>query len=183
MNIQDNKIAEEFCEFLSASEANLPNELSKAVLSHVHRELNPSQQTVFLKMLGIHAVVSLFSLSVCSQFGFQSFQIFDAMNVFMSAVGHTCCMALCGALYLGGSALVFSLVMRPEKIKVIRRQRLLQLALLSGLSMGVFLCTGAEMLFLPSLLWVVGSLTGGILSLELGWLVRSRVRQKLVFGL
>ncbi len=183
MKIQDRKIAEEFDEFLSSSEVSPSTEISKKILMQIHQELNPAPQKVFLKMLGLHAVVSIFSLSVCSQFGFQSFQIFDAMNVFMSAVGHTYCMALCGALYLGLSAFMFSLVMKPEEIKVIRRHRLLQLSLISGLSMGVFLCAGSGMLFLPSLLWLAGSVVGGTLSLELGWLLRSKVRQKLIFGL
>jgi len=183
MTMHDKKIAEEFGEFLSSSEVRPPTQVSEKILLHVRQELNPSQQIVFFKMLGVHAVVSLFSLSVCSQFGFQSFQLFDAMNLFMSAVGHTYCMALCGALYLGLSGLVFSLVLKPEEIKIIRKHRVLQMFLLSGVSMGVFLCTGAGVLFLPSLLWITGSLLGGIMTLELGWLVRSKIRQKIVFGL
>ncbi len=183
MTIQYKNLTEEFNEFLSAPEVKPPSDISESILLRVHQELNPPQEKVFLKMLGIHAVVSVFSLSLCSQFGFQIFQIFDAMSTFMSVVGHTYCMVLCGALYIGLSALIFSFVMTPEEIKIIRQHKLLQLTLLSGLSLGFFLCTGAEVLLLPSVLWITGSLLGGIFSLELGWFLRSKIRQKLIFGL
>ena len=101
----------------------------------------------------------------------------------MDVVGHTYCMAFCGLLYLGISALSLSLLLKPEEIKVIRRHKILQLTLLSGVSLGVFLCLGAEVLLIPGTLWVAGSLIGGISTLELGWLLRSKFRRQLVFGI
>ena len=176
------KLSEEFAEFLSASELPAPLVLREAVLSEVHRDLNPSHKTVFLKMLGIHSAVSLLSLSICSQFGIKVLPLYDAMDAMMSVVGHTYCMAFCGLLYLGISALAFSLVLRPEEVKVIRRHKVLQLTLLSGLSLGVFLCLGAEVLLIPGILWLIGSLIGGIATLEVGWLLRAKLRRQLVFG-
>lgn len=134
-------------------------------------------------MLGIHTVVSLFSLSICSQFGIQSLKIYDAMDSMMSVVGHTYCMAFCGLLYLSISALMLSFLLKPEEIKVIRRHKVLQLTLLAGVSLGVFLCLGAEILIIPGILWVVGSLVGGITSLELGWMLRAKFRKQLIFGI
>lgn len=181
--MKDKQITEEFDEFMSASGMTPPLAVREAVLTHVHEELNPSNQSVFLKMLGVHTVVSLFSLSICSQFGIQSLRIYDAMESMMSVVGHTYCMAFCGLLYLGISALALSLLLKPEEIKVIRRHKLLQLTVLTCVSLGVFLCLGAKVLLLPGTLWIAGSLTGGIASLEFGWLLRSKFRQKLVFGI
>lgn len=183
MKMKDKKITEEFNEFLSAPEVAPPTSTSDAILSHVNHELNPSNQNVFLKMLGIHTVVSLFSLSICSQFGIQSLKIYDAMDSMMSVVGHTYCMAFCGLLYLSISALMLSFLLKPEEIKVIRRHKVLQLTLLAGVSLGVFLCLGAEILIIPGILWVVGSLVGGITSLELGWMLRAKFRKQLIFGI
>jgi hypothetical protein len=179
----DKNLNEEFSEFLSAQELAPPISAREAVLSHVHRDLNPSGQKVFLKMLGVHSVVSLFSLSICSQFGVRSLRIYDAMDSMMAIVGHTYCMAFCGLLYLGLSALALSLFLRPEEIKIIRRHRIFQLTALAGVSLGVFLCLGAEVLFVPGALWIVGSLVGGITTLELGWTLRSKFRRQLVFGI
>ena len=169
-------INQEFNDFMNASDVKPPIKLSESVLAHVNQELNPSNQNVFLKMLAVHTVVSFFSLSICSQFGIQTLKVYDAMDSFMAVAGHTYCMAFCGLLYLGISALAFSFLLKPEDIKVIRRHKVLQLTLLTGTSLGVFLCLGAEVLLVPGALWVGGSLIGGIASLELGWSLRTVVR-------
>lgn len=183
MTMKDKRLSQEFNEFMSAPEMTPPISVREAVLTHVNRELNPSNQNVFLKMLGVHTIVSLFSLSICSQFGVQSLKLYDAMDSMMEVVGHTYCMAFCGLLYLGISALALSLLLKPEEIKVIRRHKVLQLTLLTGVSLGVFLCLGAKVLLIPGTLWVAGSLIGGIATLELGWMLRSKFRRQLIFGI
>lgn len=182
MTTDNRKMSDEFKDFLSASEIAPPAFVRDAIVSRIHRDLDPSNQHVFLKMLGVHTLVSLFSLSVCSQFGIQSLRVYDAMNSMMDVVGHTYCMALCGILYLGLSALALSLWLKPEEIRVIRRHRFFQLTLLAGVSLGVFLCLGANVLFVPGALWLVGSVIGGIASFELGWMIRSKFRHQLIFG-
>ena len=183
MTMRDQKINQEFNEFLSCERLEPPTSIQEAVLSRVHRELNPSNYRVFLKMLGVHSIVSLFSLSICSQFGFQSLKLYDAMDSMMSLVGHTYCMAFCGLLYLSISAAALSLLLKPEEIKIIRRHKILQFTLLSGVSLGVFLCLGAQVLLVPGIFWAMGSLLGGIASLELGWAIRSQFRRRLIFGI
>jgi hypothetical protein len=183
MTLNEKNLTDEFNEFLSASELVPPVMAREAILARVNRDLNPPSQNVFLKMLGVHAVVSLFSLSICSQFGVQSLRLYDAMESMMTVVGGTYCMAFCGLLYLGLSALALSLFLNPEEIKVIRRHQILQFTLLTGVSLGVFLCLGAKVLLFPGTLWIAGSLVGGISTLELGWMLRSKFRRQLVFGI
>ncbi len=182
MTTKDKKLVSEFQEFLTAPEVTPPIALRQSITSHVHQQLNPSNQNVFFKMLGVHTVVSLFSLSICSQFGIQTLKIYDAMNLMMAAVGHTYCMALCGLLYFSVSALVLSLLLTPEDLKVIRRHQFLQLVLLTGVSLGVFLCLGAKILLLPALFWASGSILGGVATLNIGWKFRSQFRRQLIFG-
>jgi hypothetical protein len=171
-----NDVRDDFNEFFSAQEVPPPKILQETIFARVHDDLFPSFQRVFLKVLGVHALVSLFSLSICSQFGIQLFHIADAMNTFMDVVGHAYCMFFCGALYLGLSALVLGMILKPEDVRAIRRHRLLQFSLLAGISMGVFLCVGAEILLLPGILWFAGSMLSSALALELGWNVRSSMR-------
>ncbi|MBX3019715.1 MAG: hypothetical protein KF767_17635 [Bdellovibrionaceae bacterium] len=182
MTTKDKNISKEFGEFLSSPEVIPPLALRDSILSTVQKDLNPSGTQVFLRVIGVHTVVSLFSLSICSQFGLQSFKIFDAMNWAMSYVGHAYCMAFCGLLYLGISALALSLLLKPEDVRVLRQHRFLQVTLLSGVSLGVFLCLGAQILLIPGALWITGAIIGGVSTLELGWLVRSKFRRQLVFG-
>jgi hypothetical protein len=102
------------------------------------------------------------------------------MNVFMKIMGHTYCMILCGLLYLSLSALALSFLLKPEEIGSIRKDFYAQLLVLAGVSLGVLVCLGAEVLIFPTLLWIAGSLVGGLGALELGWMVRSKFRQRLV---
>ncbi len=182
MTSNKKELSEEFHEFLSADEVRPSPALSDAILIRVRQDLSPSGQKVFLKMLAVHTLVSVFSLSVCSQFGIRSFKIYDAMESMMAVAGEAYCMALCGLLYLSISGLALSFLLSPEELKVIRRQKFLQLTLLTGVSLGVFLCLGAEVLLVPGALWVAGSLIGGVTTLELGWLLRSKFRNQLIFG-
>lgn len=183
MTWEDEKLNRDFADFLSAPATPPPTELSEKILARVKRELNPPRTQVFLKVLGIHSVVSLFSLSICSQFGIQSFALYDAMNVFMKFMGHAYCMALCGFLYFAVSALALGFLLTPEEIKSIRKDFYAQFLVLSGVSLGVFVCLGAQVLMLPTVLWMAGTLVGGFGALELGWRVRSKFRQRLIYGI
>lgn len=182
MTPNERNLNQEFQDFLSAAETAPPALASKDILSRINGDLNPSFQKVFMKVLGIHSVTSLLSLSLCSQFGIRAFSFFDLMHTFMKMTGPTICLALCGALYLGLSSLMISLFLSPEEVRKLRLQKGLQIAILSGASLGVFLCFDAEMLFLPMILWFMGSLIGGVATLELGWLLRSQFRKRLIFG-
>lgn len=179
----EKKLSEEFAEFMSSEGVAPPERVVDRVTEYVRRDLNPSSKDVFAKVLGIHALVSVVSLSLCSQFGLQTLALFDLMSVFMKFMGHTYCMALCGAVFMGASGFTFSLLLRPEEIRVVRQHRWLQVTALSSLSLGVFLLLDAEVLILPGALWMLGTLLGGIAYLELGWRVRSWFRQRLVYGI
>ena len=100
----------------------------------------------------------------------------------MSLVGPTYCMAFCGLIYLSLSALAFSFFLRPEEVQVIRRNLFLQFALLSGISLCLSLLW-SPILLLPGSLWFVGSLVGGLASLEIGWQVRTKFRKQILFGI
>lgn len=176
-------LQEDFAEFLSAPEMEPPAHVKEKILNYVHNELNPSRKKIFLKILGIHSLVSVFSLSLCSQFGIQTFPLYDAMNEFMKVMGHTYCLALCGFFYFAMSSSAFSFMLKPEEIRVIRKDKYAQLLVLTGVSIGVFLCIGSEILFLPSLFWMMGSIMGGLGAFELGWQVRSKFRRALIHGI
>lgn len=182
MKSKNDQLKDEFQLFLSADEAQPPQNISLKIQNDILTDLNPSFSSVFLKVLGVHAVVSLLSLSLCSQFGFRTLPLLDLMNHFMDIVGPTYCMAFCGAIYLGLSALALSLLLRPQDVRVIRKNMLLQMTLLTGASLGVFLCLGASVLFVPIALWIAGALVGGIATFETGWFIRSQFRKKLIYG-
>ncbi len=182
MKTKNEKLSEEFKLFMLAGQVAQPKHLSFLIQEEVRRDLNPGISSVLMKVLTIHALVSLISLSLCSQFGFQVFPLFDLMNLFMKFAGSTSCMLFCGAIYLGLSSLALGLFLRPQDVEMIRRHRFLQLTFLSGVSLGIFLCLGTSVLFIPAVVWLAGAVIGGVTTLELGWFVRSQYRKQVTYG-
>lgn len=165
----------EYNEFLESKEVSPPGVVSERVLSEVHRGLNPTIPSVAAKVLGIHAVLSVVTLSICSQFGIQVFPVMDLMDSFMLVAGHSYCMVFCGALYVGASAFAMSFLLTPEEVLAIRRNRLLQFLILSSVSLAAFVFFGAEILLIPALMWLAGALLAWVTSVELGWSIRTGV--------
>ncbi len=170
----------EFQEFISAEPVAPPKVLSEHILSRVHQDLNPPLWSVFAKITGIHFIVGSLSLLVCPQFGMSPFHDHHGMMQIFMHFGDHGCMIGCGAIFLGGSSLAASLILRTEEIKVIRRTRFMQIFLLGLASMAVFICAGADVVVSLGAAWVIGSMIGGVATLELGWLIRTTLRRRLL---
>jgi len=166
---------QEYQEFLTASSSSPPRHISESILSRVSRDLNPSSWNVFAKLAVIHVGMSLVTLSVCPQFGFRILgEGMGLMRLFM-VFGEYGCIVACGFFFLGMSLLAATLILRPEEIKVIRKNKFSELAVLTFLSLGFFLMIDAEVVFGIAVAWFFGSLAGGFALLEAGWALRRRV--------
>ena len=161
----------EFEEFLGVQPQLPPEHLSQSILSYVHSDLNPSPWKVFSKLSLIHALVGGITLLFCPQFGLSLWDGMGMMHIFMKW-GEQVCMLACGAVFMAGSLLVASLGLRVEEIRVIRKTELLQISILGLLSLGAFLCLGLNIVLSLAAFWFLGSLFGGIITLELGWKLR-----------
>lgn len=173
--------AKEFQEFTQAQEIAPPTKVTERILAHVDLALNPAWWSVLSKLALIQVIVGAVTLLFCPQFGINLGGGAGLMGVFMRW-GEEACMLGCGAVFLGTSALVSSLVLRPEEVKVIRRTELLQFSILGLLSIAVFIFAGATAIGTLALFWLVGSILGGLTTLELGWLVRSQIRKRAAYG-
>lgn len=172
---------EEFKAFVSAGELEPPKNMSSMILSTVHDDLNPLAYKVFSRLTLIHLLVGTATLLFCPQFGINILPGMGLMGLFMK-FGDTICMMACGAVFLGFSALIASFILRPEEVKVIRKNKILQLSLLATISVGAFICFGEATILSLSLLWVLGSILGGLTTLEVGWQIRSYFRRRIIYG-
>ena len=168
----------EFHEFISAEAVTPPQALSESVAARIQGELNPPLLSVFLKLSGIHAVLGAVTLAFCPQFGFALTSGPGLMGPFM-ALGEQGCMVGCGAVFMGGSLLAASLVLKSDEVRAIRRTELLQISLLALLSLGVFVCAGVGVVAGLGLFWLLGSVVGGLGTFELGWALRRNLRARL----
>lgn len=150
---------EDFEEFCASHEAP-PPELRERVLKRVRVDLEPSQPRVFLKLVALHALVSLGTLSLCSQFGFRLFEEGpDLMELFMRFGGLTC-MSACGAIFLGLSVFLASFVLSRFELKTLDRMKFVHFGLLAGFSLAFFASLDVYLSLNLILAWSFGALVG-----------------------
>jgi hypothetical protein len=157
-----------------------PSGLTEGLLAKVTADLNPPTWKVFFKLGLVHAVVGSLTLLICPQFGLGPRL---GLMTYLMKLGPHVCMFGCGTLFLGVSALVSAFLLRPEEIRVLRKTVLLQFPLLGLASIGVFLLFGAAVVVNLALVWILGSILGGLGSLELGWLIRARLSDRPSFSM
>lgn len=170
------KLREEFREFATLDRVEVPKGFSEKILDHVRTSLNPSGASVFLKLTLIHFLVGAATLSFCPQFGVSLTSSMGLMHYLMQ-FGESVCMLGCGAVFMGSSLLVASLALRPEEVKVLRRNRVLQILSLAALSIGALIGVGGEVVISFGLIWVLGAILGGTGFLQLGWMIRKAAIQ------
>ena len=165
----------DFDEFKQIEPVLPPNSVTRSILARVHRDLHPSAWKVFSKLALIHFFTALATLSLCPQFGWRLFGDGMGLMQYFSGLGDTGCGAACGSLFLGTSLLTATFLLRPEEVRCLRKNRLLELGALTLLSLGFFLMIHAEIAIGFGLAWLVGSVLGGIATLELGWVIRLNI--------
>jgi hypothetical protein len=166
----DKNYLSDFEEFKNATPIAPPKEVSEKILSIVGKDLKAIPWKVFSRLSLIHLFSALFTLSICPQFGFRLFG--DGMGLmghFMS-LGHYGCMIACGFFFVGMSLLFASVILKPYELLVIRKHRFTEIGALTLLSLGFFIMINpSDVVFSFALAWLLGSLAGGTIVLEIGW--------------
>lgn len=163
---KDNKEwLKDYQDFIDSDKTSIPQEVTNGVLSKIQNLLNPSAWSVFFKILGIHLVTGLVSLSFCHQFGLNPFNTkYSLADWFMSVGGHHFCMLGCGVLFVGGGILAAGYFLTVEEIKALKRTEFLQNLSLGLISLGLFAAFGVEMILSIAGLWLLGALIGGFIA-------------------
>ena len=73
MKNKNNEWLKDYQDFIEAGKTNVPKEVNESVFSKIKSLLRPSALMVFLKILTIHLVAGVVSLSICHQFGLNPF--------------------------------------------------------------------------------------------------------------
>lgn len=158
--------------FEDAGEVAPPPVLGENISACVSSDLNPPVWKISAKLAGIMAVTTPLVLLFCPQFGLSLGRSdWSPMNLFMR-FGPGVCMAACGALFMSITVIAAVLILRPEELRPLRRNKLLQLSFLSLLALGAFICFGADVILPLAIGWTIGSIIGGMLVLEAGTRIR-----------
>ena len=147
----------DFQEFTNSNQSP-PAELSQRILLPVCGDLKPSALRVFVKVLAIHSVVSLLTLSLCSQFGIRLFGEGPGLMAHLMSFGEMGCMAVCGGLFLGATAIATGLLLsQPESRRLIREWPM-HAALLLGFSIAFFASVDATLTLEALSVWSLSGL-------------------------
>lgn len=165
--------AEEFKEFAAAPSASPPRQVSDRIFTKVHADLNPAIWLVGAKLALIHLVVGSVTLLFCPQFGINLGGGMGVMGLLMQ-YGEQACMLGCGAVFMAGSALTASLVLSSAEVRKIRSSELLFFPALALFSLGALVCVGGTIALSLTFFWLLGSVIGGLATLEFGWIIRTR---------
>lgn len=139
--------------------------------------LFPNPWLVFGKVALVHVIFGVLSLSVCNQFGLNPFGTnFSLSNWFMKIGGHPFCMSLCGVLFMGSTYVFSNLFLTLEELESVKRHKWLQSGVFALVSLAAFYFFGAQLAATVTILWLLGALIGGVLSVEFSY----RFRQALV---
>lgn len=168
------KMDKEYLSFSSHSNQSGPK-IPSRLMSEVSQDLNPSPFAVFSKLLGIHFISALVTLSICPQFGFRTYgEGMGLMHYFMN-LGEYGCLIACGAFFTGTSLAIAGFTLRGEEMRAIRKNRILSSAALALLSIGFFFMLDAEFIFGLSAAWLLGAILGSVLAMEAAWTYRFRL--------
>jgi hypothetical protein len=172
-NQKNNEWLDEFNEFVSQENVEVPVSLSERVLDRMESLINPDPKNVFAKILGIHLIVGFLSLAVCHQFDMNPFGTsFSLESVFMKMGGHNVCMIFCGVLFVGLSLSAAGFFLSIEEVRALKRTEFLQALSLGVISLGIFAFAGAELALTFAGLWLLGALIGGFVATETVWQIK-----------
>jgi hypothetical protein len=163
----------DFLYFASCEETSIPEALGENVLKTISDELHPSAIKVFGKLTLVTFLVGAITLLFCPQFGVSLTSSMGLMYYLMP-LGSTVCFVGCGGFFVGASIFIASLILKPEEILSLKEHAVLQLLSLSLLSLGALLCLGGEVVLTLGLVWALGAVVAGGLSLEAGWFLRKK---------
>ena len=140
---------------------------------NLKKRLFPSPWKVFRKISVIHAFVGFLSLGICNQFGLNPFNTtYSLSEWFMKAGGHGVCMVFCGIFFVAATYLLSNLILTLEEIESIRKYQGLQIGILSLGSLAAFYFFGGELVLSFTILWFLGALLGGFISIEGSYFLR-----------
>lgn len=175
--------SKEYRYFLESPRSAPSIDVTSFIKKSLDEDLNPRAFKVFSKLFVIHFISGAITLFYCPQFGVSIHGKKSFLLSLFSGFGEYGCMVACGALFLGGTGLVAALLLRSQEIRVIRKSRTLQWALLAFLSLGTFLSVREAEHAIPLSLiaaWVAGALFGGFFTFQLAWFARNRIRHYLL---
>lgn len=162
-----------FSEFLNSETVSPSGQLSERIANAVRSSLHPSPLLVFGKLVLIAALASSVSLLFCPQFGYGTRG--PGLMMFLMDISPLLCHFGCGVLFVGVGVLASTFVLKQAELRVLKETKYLQVSALSASMLGMFLCFGSQGFFTMELMWLLGGIVGGLVSVYGGSMIREQL--------
>jgi hypothetical protein len=152
----------------------IPTNINEKILTEIHGRLHPKLSHVILKLFSVHLATAVLTLSVCPQFGLKFFKLpVNLMNSFM-VFGMPACYFLCGVFFTATSIAMAAMVLKRDEIRALKYNKILAASALILSSIGFFFITSPNFFLEFSMLWLIGAITGVVMTLEVSARVLAR---------
>jgi hypothetical protein len=152
----------DFKDFKEAQTKAPPVHLEEHVLKTIAEKIDPPHTLIFLKLVGIQAIIGVITMVFCPQFNYSLTNNYELFHMIHHKFGHYPCMAICGAIFMGSGALVASFILEAEERVKIQHNNFLYYCALSMVALGSFFSLGAQMYLDLSAIWLAGATLSGV---------------------
>lgn len=152
----------------------VPTHINEKILTEIHGRLHPKLSHVILKLFSVHLMTAVITMSVCPQFGMKLFKLpVNLMNSFM-VFGMPACYFLCGVFFTATSIMMAAIVLKRDEIRALKFNKILAAAALILSSIGFFGIMSPNFFLEFSMLWLIGAITGVVMTLEVSARILAR---------
>ncbi|OVE82102.1 hypothetical protein BVY03_02305 [bacterium K02(2017)] len=175
----------EYNEFLNHHDQSNTNRLDKTLQLNISNDLKLYPLFLFSKVIFIHLIVALATLTFCPQFGIGPFGGEFGITQSLMNYGHLFCATICAGIFFGFSTLSLFATLKPGELIFLNYHKFSFFSGLAILSLLIFyfigqssdLNSGMNMLTLDySLMWLVTGIIFSIFMVK----VRQRLLKKYV---
>jgi hypothetical protein len=128
-------------------------------------ELAPTLMASGSRLLGVHVLSSLLTLSVCPQFGIRLIGEGHGLMALFMPFGMFGCFFFCGAFYLGSTVMLAKLILSRPDWRQVRANFTILTLVLSLCSLILFKLISGTLMLGIALMWFTGALLAARLSL------------------
>ncbi len=179
-NKKDSSLWEkEFLEFMDAKPILPPSHLSENIRTEIGKYQVILKWIVFSKFASIQAAFATLTLFLCPQFeiGFSGHDHLAALVQHHQGIAF---MAICGAFFLSGGALLSTFLLNYHEIQIIKKFEWIYFPSATLIALLIFYLLGANLNWTGALPWFLGGVTGSILCFEITKRIKLQLRSKMV---
>jgi len=169
----------EFLEFMDTKPLAPPPYLSKNIKTEIRKYQMIMKWIIFSKFASIQAVFATLTLFLCPQFE-MGFTRHDHLATLVQHHQGIYLMAVCGAFFLSGGALLATIFLTIHEIKIIEKSECIYFPAATLIALLIFYLFGADLKWIEALPWFLGGATGGIICFEITKRIKMQLRSKTV---